>query len=224
MLLLTAAGAAIEGFLHMMHVDLGYNPHNVMSVGFQFIRIPSLPGLSGRTISRSCETRSRPCQSVISTGISTNATPPDSGWGQPFELKGKTASEDQKASVNFVDSRYFSTLEIPLRKGRLWDETELQHGALMAVVNEKFVKHYYANRDVLSGSIRIPSLKSDSTETLVVPGSDGWLQVIGVTADALDDGLDKPAKPAIYLPYTVNMWMWTQILVRSQRRSTHPHP
>ena len=33
---------------------------------------------------------------------------------------------------------------------------------------------------------------------------------------ALDDGLDKPTKPAIYLPYTVNMWMWTQILVRSR--------
>ena len=64
-------------------------------------------------------------------------------------MKGKTASEDQKASINFVDSRYFSTLEIPLRKGRLWDETELQHGALMAVVNETFVKHYYANSDVL---------------------------------------------------------------------------
>jgi ABC-type antimicrobial peptide transport system permease subunit len=107
-------------------------------------------------------------------------------------------------------------LEIPLRKGRLWDDAELQHGALMAVVNETFVKHYYSNSDVLSSSIRIPSLKSDSADRIVVPGGDGWLQVIGVTADALDDGLDKPAKPAIYLPYTVNMWMWTQILVRSR--------
>jgi putative ABC transport system permease protein len=103
-------------------------------------------------------------------------------------------------------------------------ETEIQHGALMAVVNEKFVKQYYADRDILSGSMRIPTLKSDSTQTLVAPGSDGWLQVIGVTADALDDGLDKPTKPAIYLPYTVNMRMWTQILVRSQvdpRTLTH---
>ena len=45
-----------------------------------------------------------------------------------------------------------------------------------------------------------------------------------MTADTLDDGLDKPVKPAIYLPYTVNMWMWTQILVRSRvdpRSVTH---
>ena len=28
--------------------------------------------------------------------------------------------------------------------------------------------------------------------------------------------MDKPVKPAIYLPYSVNMWMFTQILVRSR--------
>jgi putative ABC transport system permease protein len=224
MLLLTAAGASIEGFLHMMHVELGYNPHNVMSVGIPVHQNTFTTWAERSNYFTQLRDKLATVPGVIETGISTNATPPDSGWGQAFELKGKTPSEDQKASINFVDARYFSTLEIPVRKGRLWTETEIQHGALMAVVNEKFVKQYYGDRDILGGSVRIPTLKSDSTETLVVPGSNGWLQVIGVTADALDDGLDKPTKPAIYLPYTVNMWMWTQILVRSQvdpRTLTH---
>jgi ABC-type antimicrobial peptide transport system permease subunit len=67
-------------------------------------------------------------------------------------------------------------------------------------------------------------LKNDNPQTVTVAGSNGWLQIIGVTGDALDDGLDKPVKPAIYLPYTVNMWPWTQILVRSRvdpRTITH---
>ena len=75
-----------------------------------------------------------------------------------------------------------------------------------------------------AGSVKIPSIKSESQETSSCPWRNGWLQVIGVTADALDDGLDKPVKPAIYLPYTVNMWMWTQILVRTRvdpRSVTH---
>src|SRR5580658_7813989 len=216
MLLLTAAGIAIQGFVRMMHVNLGYNPHNVMSVGIP-VHEHTFPTWAERSnYFTQLRDKLATVPGVLATGISTNATPPDSGWDQPVELKGKTASEDQKVSINFVDSRYFSVLEIPLRKGRLWDDAELQHGALMAVVNETFVKHYYSNRDVLGSSVRIPSLKSDSAERIVVPGGDGWLQVIGVTADALDDGLDKPAKPAIYLPYTVNMWMWTQILVRSR--------
>src|SRR5277367_6846532 len=33
LLLMTAAGAAIQGFVHMMHIPLGYDLHHVMSVG-----------------------------------------------------------------------------------------------------------------------------------------------------------------------------------------------
>ena len=33
LLLMTAAGAAIQGFMHMMRIPLGYDPHHVMSVG-----------------------------------------------------------------------------------------------------------------------------------------------------------------------------------------------
>ncbi|MGA7522612.1 MAG: ABC transporter permease [Acidobacteriaceae bacterium] len=216
LLLLTAAGVAIQGFVRMLHVNLGYNPHDVMSVGIPVHQHTYSTWAERSDYFAQLRDRIASLPDVVSTGISTNATPPDSGWNQPFELQDKTATEDQKASINFVDSRYFSTLGIPLRKGRLWEDTELKRGAPMAVVNEAFVKHYFPNRDPIGAAIKIPSLKSEPPDRLVAPGSDGWLQVIGVTADALDDGLDKPAKPAIYLPYTVNMWMWTQILVRSR--------
>jgi putative ABC transport system permease protein len=216
LLLLTAAGAAIQGFVRMMRVNLGYNPHNVMSVGIPIHENTFSTWAERSNYFTQLRDKIATLPNVLSTAISTNATPPDSGWGQPFDLQGKTPSEDQKASINFVDSRYFSTLQIPLRQGRLWDETELQHGALMAVVNETFAKHYFPTGDILGRSLKVPSLKSEPPNRLVAPGADGWLQIIAVTADALDDGLDKPVKPAIYLPYTVNMWMWTQILVRSR--------
>ena len=216
LLLLTAAGIAIQGFVRMLHVNLGYNPHNVMSVGIPVHEHTFSTWAERSDYFTQLRDKIATLPDVVSTGISTNATPPDSGWNQPFELQGKTAGEDQKASINFVDSRYFRTLAIPLRNGRLWEETELKRGAPMAVVNEAFVKHYFPTSDPLHGAIKIPSLKNEPPERLVAPGSNGWLQVIGVTADALDDGLDKPAKPAIYLPYTVNMWMWTQILVSSR--------
>ncbi|HEX3435847.1 MAG TPA: ABC transporter permease [Pseudacidobacterium sp.] len=216
LLLLTASGAAIEGFVHMMRVNLGYNPHNVMSVGIP-VHENTFPTWAERmNYFTQLREKIATLPDVVSTGISTNATPPDSGWDQPFELLGKTATDDQKASVNFVDSRYFSTLQIPLHQGRLWDGTELAHGAPMAVVNEAFARHYYPNGDILGHSVKVPSLKNEPPNRLDAPGSDGWLQIIGVTADVLDDGLDKPVRPSIYLPYSLNMWMWTQILVRSR--------
>ena len=224
LLLLTAAGASIQAFLRMMRVSLGYDPHNVMSIGIPVHQNTFTTWQARSAYFTQLRDKLAAVPGVVSTGISTNATPPDSGWNQPFELEGRTASEDQKASINLVDSGYFHTLGIPLRQGRLWTPSELEHGALLAVVNETFVRHYFSGASALGRSLKVPTLKSDSAEQLVAPGANGWLQIIGVTGDALDNGLDKPTEPAIYLPYTVNMWMWTQILVRSSvdpRSITH---
>ena len=42
------------------------------------------------------------------------------------------------------------------------------------------------------------------------------MQVIGIVADARDDGLRGPVKAAVYVPYNRQMWMYTQILVRTR--------
>ena len=125
-------------------------------------------------------------------------------------------SEEQKASINFVDPGYFSTLHIPFRQGRIWDHTEMMHSAPLVLVKESFVKLYYPGGDILGNSLKIPALRDEPPYTLAASGSDGPLQVVGVVRDALDDGLDKPVKPAVYLPYSLYMWMHTQILVASR--------
>jgi ABC-type antimicrobial peptide transport system permease subunit len=59
-------------------------------------------------------------------------------------------------------------------------------------------------------------MKNEPPYTLTFPGADGWLQIVGVIADAVDDGLDQPIKPAIFMPYAILMRMHTQILVRGR--------
>ena len=216
MLLMTAAGAAIQGFVRMMHVPLGYDPHHVMSVGIP-VHDNTHKTLTDRVnYYEQLRQKISVLPDVLSTGISTNATPPDSGWEQAFELSGKPAGEEQKARIEFVSPGYFSTLQIPLLHGRVWDETEVAQSAPMALVNETFVRRYYPNAEILGRSLKIPVLKGEPPFTLAAPGSDGWLQVVGVVADSLNDGLDKPVKPAIFLPYSLYMWMSTQILVESR--------
>jgi putative ABC transport system permease protein len=216
MLLMTAAGAAIQGFVRMMHVPLGYDPHHVMSVGIP-VHDNTHKTLADRVnYYEQLREKISLLPDVQSTGISTNATPPDSGWEQAFELSGTPSGEEQKARLEFVSPGYFTTLHMPLLHGRVWDETEVAQSAPMALVNETFVRRYYPNAEILGHSLKIPALKGEPPNTLAAPGSDGWLQVVGVVADSLNDGLDKPVKPAIFLPYSLYMWMSTQILVQSR--------
>ncbi|HET6176549.1 MAG TPA: ABC transporter permease [Candidatus Sulfotelmatobacter sp.] len=216
LLLLTAAGAAIRGFSNMLRRPLGYDPHHVMSL-FIPIHENTLNTWEERsTYITHLRERVAAVPGVVSAGISANATPPSNGWTQPFEILGKSGSEEQGARVNFVSPEYFTILHIPVVEGRLWEQSEVSRGATLALVNQAFVHRYFPGEDVLNHSVRISRLTSQPPNRLSAKGSDGWLQVIGVVGDAIDDGLDKPVVPGVYLPYSVTLWMGTQILVRTQ--------
>ena len=51
--------------------------------------------------------------------------------------------------------------------------------------------------------------------TTTAQDADTWLRIVGVIADKRDDGLRNPILPEIFVPYTLSMRVWTQILIRS---------
>ena len=218
LLLLTAAGAAIQSFVRLTHVPLGYDPSNVVVADiplqentyttwqgrvnyFEQLRagIAALPG-------------------VTSTAISGDATPPYINWKLSFDLLGQPAAapEAQSAMIAFVDSSYFGTLHMPLLRGRIWSPAEIERGALLVLVNQSFARRYSVNGDILGHSLKLPKRPSDPPRSLSAPGADGWLQVIGVVGDAQNQGIEKPVDPAIFAPYSLQLWMGTSLLVRSQ--------
>jgi predicted permease len=216
LLLLTAAGAAIQGFTRMMKRPLGYDPHNVMSVGIPVHENTFNSWAERAAYFAQLRERVGDMPGVQMAAISTNATPPRNGWNQPFEILGKNIGEQQDLRINFVSPGYFALLHIPLAVGRLWSDAEIDRGATLAIVNESFVRRYFPGEDVVGHSLRIPRLLGLPPQVLDAPGSNGWLQIIGVVGDSVNDGLEKPVLPAAYLPYTINMWMWTQVLLRSE--------
>jgi ABC-type antimicrobial peptide transport system permease subunit len=65
-------------------------------------------------------------------------------------------------------------------------------------------------------ALRVPEFATLPPWALAANGAAGWLQIIGVVGDSLDDGLDKPVAPAVYAPYTLMTVPFTQVLVRTQ--------
>ncbi len=216
LLMLAGAGAAMEGFLKLLHTPLGYDPHNVMSVG-----IPVHNGTYKTWAERSAYFdmllhKAGSVSGVEMVAISTNATPPSNGWGTKVEILGQAASDDQKVRVNFVSPNYFPLLRIPVMHGKVWDETENHNAAHVAVINETMARRYFPNGDALGHSLKIPENVDSPPYNVGAQDPSGWLQIVGVIADKKDDGLDKPILPEVFVPYTLSMRMWTQILVRSK--------
>jgi hypothetical protein len=134
-----------------------------------------------------------------------------------FEIAGRPAVEEQKASVNLVSPGYFPILRIPLLEGRLWSEAENRNGAQVALVNRTLAKRYFPNGDAVGHAVKMPDFEDRPPGILSIPKlADSWLPIVGVVGDARNDGLANPIVPAIFVPATLNMRMGTQILVRSE--------
>jgi predicted permease len=216
LLLLAGAGVAMQGFVRMMRVDLGYDPHNTMSVGIPVHDNTYLTWEARRAYFSQLLQKVSAMPEAVSAGLSTNATPPSSGSEQRFEISGKPIAEQQRTRINFISSEYFAVLHIPLLQGRFWDESETMHGSKLALINQTLARQYFPNGDAIGSELRMPQLKGEPPFSLAVPGSDSWFQVIGIVGDSRNNGLRDPTKPAVYVPYTIRMPVWTQILVRTR--------
>ena len=216
LLLMTAAGAAIQSFIRMNTVPLGYEPQHAMSVVIPIRENAHTTWADRARFFTELRDKIAATPGVLSAGISTNATPPDSGWTLPVEILGKAASQAQEAHVEFVGPEYFSTLRIPFVSGRIWDQSEIARGATLVLVNQAFVRHYLSGADAVGHSLRVPRFATLPPMLLAANGITGWLQIIGVVGDSLNDGLNKPVAPAVYAPYTLVMPPFTQVLVRTQ--------
>jgi predicted permease len=216
LILLTGAGEAIAAFRHLLNTELGYDPHRTMSIGIPVHDNTHMKWEDRAQYYEQIRARVASVPGVLGAGISTNATPPSNGWNTPFEIFGQSLAQEQQARTNFVSPEYFTVLHIPLAAGRLWTHAETMRGARLALVNQTMARQYWPNGNVVGQQIRVPQLKADPPYSPAAPESDGWLQIIGVVADARDDGLLKPIRPAIYVPYALMMRMFTQILVRTE--------
>ena len=216
MIMMAGAGAAIEGFLHVVHTPLGYDPHNIMSVG-----IPIHDGTYKTWAERAAyfeqmHDKVAEVPGVTIAAISSNATPPDNGFTTKFEILGKPSPQEQNFRFNMVSAEYFPALKIPVVQGRIWDKDESHRGAPVMLVNQTFVRRYFPNGDAVGHSVRIPELKPQPPYLLASLNNQDWLLIIGVVADKLNNGLAKPIEPEAFTPYTALMGMYTQILVRSE--------
>lgn len=215
LLMLTAAGAAGKGFLKLVHTDLGYDPHNAMSVPIPIHENTHVEWKDRAEYFEQIRARIAAMPQVVAAGISTNATPPSNGWRQNVEILGSTAAEKPEVHVNFVSPEYFPLLRIPLAQGRIWDHAENMRGAALMVINQTMARQFWPKGDAIGHQVKIPSLKDQPPYQRAAVGADGWFQIIGIVADVRDDGLRNPIKPQVYVPYTAQMWMFTQILVRT---------
>jgi predicted permease len=208
MLLLVGAGVAIRGFMKVMQAPLGYRPENVLTFNL------NLPGgryqtwvTRGDMYERVLE-KVRLVPGVKDASMTETAMPPYIGFQADFEIAGRANAPMQKTQIGLISGGYFSTVSIPLLKGRLLDDRDIQRASRYAVINEEMARAYFSQGSEAIGQIvTVPTLrfKNQNRDIFTPPTGDPSFEIVGIVGTARNQGLRENAKPAIYVPFTMAM-------------------
>jgi len=204
LVLLIAVGLLLTSFARLQRVQPGFQPDNVFTAQIVlppqrynreklttfyeqlYQRLSALPGASSAALT----------DRVPLTGNQTPA--PVAVVGKPLP----PLSERPQANRHLVSPKYFSTLGIPIKAGRDFDERDSPKVPHVVIVNETFAKRVFGSenpigRTLITGMGQLPS------------------QVVGIVADVRSTGLNTPPEADYFLPALQRPETFTNLLVRT---------
>jgi len=187
MLLLVGAGLFARTLMNLNNTHLGFRPDNLVLFDIEpprtrysapkdialyrqlEERLASVPGVDSVTLSE---------VPLIADSVSNSDFAPD---GLPQKSK-----DDATANTMAVGQDYFTTMGIPIRAGRGFNETDTETSRLVAVVNQQLVKQFFPNIN--------PIGRTFTTDKI-------HIEIIGVSGDARYANLRDDPPATFYLSY-----------------------
>ena len=192
LVLLVGGGLLLRTFVALQRVDLGFNPSNVLT-GFVLpppaqyrtpearlafyealrARISALPGVTQAALS-----------SIVPLGGDSDTD---------FLIEGRPpATRSSDALITWyrvVSANYFSAMEIPLKRGRLFRDREAEP---VVVINETAGKRFWPGEDPIGRRIRFGDDQAP------------WMTIVGIVADVQARGAQDTSIVETYIPYWHN--------------------
>jgi putative ABC transport system permease protein len=207
LVLLAGAGLLIRTFIALNEVDLGIDPHHVLTMRIallgprykdrsrhvQFFRdllrnVESLPGVES------------------AAALDGGGLPPEGGNGDGFLIAGRPKpprNEFPDAVNRVISPDYFRSLRIALVEGRYFTDADNQHGPRVAIINERLARDYWPGGDPLGSQLSFPGI--EALEEAAPPGgvrkTPVTFTIVGVVKGERNRGIEVQPDEAIYVPY-----------------------
>jgi len=220
-LLLAGTGAAVRVLAGLYRTSLGYDPHDVIVATINLPDNTYMEWAGRATFYERLRDRMAEVPQVESVALATySGIPPQSGQRSAVEVPGRDTPGDEAPIVQRISADYFSTMKIPLIRGRVWSNSESGGTPHVAVVNQTMAHARWPDESAIGRRLRMPDyVKPPNPFRLAAPGSDGWFEIVGVVGDTPNVGLHEPPAPSIYVPYTLMLSDSLNVILRTSHDS-----
>jgi putative ABC transport system permease protein len=205
LVLMVAAGLLLRSFWDLYKAPLGFNPQHVMSVQL-WLPSPNDPktdiyGTAAQeaVFARELLRRSRLLPGVQEAALGSEPSIPlhHDRNRSALIVEGRQTQSKQTPLVerSQVAPEYFHLLEIPLLRGRLFNDRDDENAPLVAVINQAMAETYWRGEDPLGKRLKLGRGRAGVGQR----ASKTWIMIVGVVADARTESLANASVPQIYL-------------------------
>ncbi len=190
LLLLIVAGLFVRSARKAENISLGFNPDHVLDIPVDVKQL-GYSDAQGKEFFRTLDERLRVLPGVVSASQAFITPLSLISSDQSLLLDGREPEPGQTppdVMFNMVSPEYFATLQIPLRKGRVFTSADLEKAPHVAIVNETMAKKLWPNQDVVGKRFRFAG--GERTE---------W-EVVGVVGDTKIKGITEQPTPFFFVP------------------------
>jgi putative ABC transport system permease protein len=203
--LLTAAGLLARSLITLQRVNPGFVTERAltMQIGLPGARYPDQDAM--RRYYRRLRDELKTLPGVSATAISTTMPLSGSDIGVGFTIEGRPADPATRLSAQYfgISPEYFSTLGIPLLRGRAFTERDGASAPDVVIVNDTFAARHWPNEDALGKRITIGYNKT------------GPREIVGIVGGVKNGALTDVAEPQMYTTFEQTPWPFLAVVVRT---------
>src|SRR5499427_6293758 len=192
--LLIGAGLLIRSFARLQDVSPGFNARGVLTFDLTMTgrKYGDKPAVLN-TYRQLWERLEHSPGAIAAGGVTSLPLSEAFAW-TPITVEGRTPLPGEKflnADERVVSGHYFEAMEIPLRRGRFFNEQDDTTKPIAVIVDEYMAEQLWPAQDPIGKRIHIVEL----------PSKDPWQTVVGVVGRVKQDSLDSEPRIAFYLAH-----------------------
>ncbi|HEY3040197.1 MAG TPA: ABC transporter permease [Pyrinomonadaceae bacterium] len=216
LVLLVGAGLFMKSLSRLQSVDPGFNPNNLLTMRIslperKYDTDPKVMDFFSRSLA---QLRALPGVAAVGAINTLPFNGPHSGTriqieGEPVRPPG----QELHTGICVTDRNYFQTMQIPLKRGRLFTEQEAKEMRHVVVVNEEFVRTNLPGQDPLGKRVTI-NMKDEDAPT----------EIIGIVGDTKHLGLDTETEAMAYWPQPELVYSSMTLVIRTHGEASSLAP
>jgi len=206
MLLLVGAGLLVRSLQQVQQLETGFNPHGLMSA---FLSLPPTIYKTNEqqaAFFSAAEDQMRSSPGITGVAFADSLPFSNLGGSSSFSIKGRTVPANDPGphgNIHLISPDYFSTLSIPLVRGRFFSPQDRLNTEPVAIVDETLAHQYWPNEDPLGQHINFG-------------GNSPWMTIVGLVKHAKTSSLEADnTEGYFYLPIAQSSQNNAAVVVRT---------